>query len=131
MFRIPAFWIALVFTQTVVADDKPEAWQSGTVDDIKLRNETPGVITDVREFEKLFRSWFPDAKIPKVDFDKNLILVATTRGSNLSGKPTLSNGDLKFSPIATADLQDGFRYLFIVFPKEGVKTVNGKDVLKK
>lgn len=109
--------------------DAGSKW-TGSVDDEKLMGKAPAnsVITTEKAFEELNKSWkFVEDKVT-VDFDKNLVLVATTRGSQLGGEPKLEDGDLKFFAFSTRDLRPGFRYLIIVYPKKGVETVNGKKL---
>lgn len=130
MFKPFAVLVLAVALPALAADKKPEAWQRGSVADVKLMKGHPTVITTAKAFEELHKKWKPDAKVPEVDFEKNLILVATTVGSNVGGTPKLEKGDLKFVTFATSDLGEGFRYLFVVFPKEGVKTVNGMELPK-
>jgi len=57
------------------------------------------------------------------------VLVATTQGSILRLAPTLDEkGDLRVVGVATLDLRLGFRYVIAVVSREGVKTVNGKEL---
>jgi hypothetical protein len=130
MTRILTSIIVLAFAFSTLAQEKLATWQRGSVNDVKLQKDHPTVITTAKDFETLYKKWNPDGKLPEVDFEKNLILVATTNGSNVGGKPTLVNGDLRFVPFATLDLGEGFRYLFVLFPKDGVKTVNGNALPK-
>ena len=105
----------------------------GSIDDEKLAKEMPenGVITNARDFEKLVKAWKVAEKVPEVNFDKEIVLVAKTEGSKLTLKASLDEkGDLKALGLATRDLRPGFRYVIISVPKEGVKTVNGKELPK-
>lgn len=105
----------------------------GANGDETLAKELPenGVITSAKDFEKLIKSWQVAEKTPEVDFDAELVLVTTTRGSSLSLKPVLDDkGNLQARAISTRDLRPGFRYLIISVPKKGVKTVNGKELPK-
>jgi hypothetical protein len=119
-----------VFSAATTADDKKDAPTElrGSLDDAALMKEAPagGVITTAKDFEKLCKAWKIEA--PKVDFTKNIVLVGTTSGGRINGRPLLKDGDLKVGFIATRDLRPGFRYLMIVYPREGVKTVNGKEL---
>jgi hypothetical protein len=105
----------------------------GSVGDEKLAKEMPenGVITNAKAFVKLVTAWKVADKVPDVNFDKEIVLVATTVGSKLTLKASLDGkGDLKALGIATRDLLPGFRYVIISVPKDGVKTVNGKELPK-
>jgi hypothetical protein len=105
----------------------------GSIDDEKLAKEMPenGVITNAKDFEKLVKAWKVADQVPDVDFDKEIVLVGTTEGSKLTLNAALDEkGDLKVLGLATRDLRPGFRYVIISVPREGVKTVNGKDLPK-
>jgi hypothetical protein len=135
MFGLAALALALLLTPALVAADakeiKPVEKWSGSVDDEKLLKDAPenGVITDAKTFEKVWTSWKVGEKMPKLDFDKVIIIFTTTSGSKISAKPMLDEkGDLKFLGIATRDLKPGFRYDMQVVEKEGVKTINGKEI---
>jgi hypothetical protein len=105
---------------------------SGSVADESLAKEAPenGVIVSQKGWEKLVKSWgIKDA--PKVDFTKEILVVATTRGSKINLTPKLDGGDLKVLALSTRDLRDGFRYVIKSVSRDGVKTVNGKDLPKE
>ena len=105
----------------------------GSIDDEKLAKEMPdnGVVTNAKDFAKLVKAWKVAEKAPEVNFDKEIVLVARTAGSKLTLKASLDEkGDLKALGLATRDLRKGFRYVIISVPKEGVKTVNGKELPK-
>jgi len=105
----------------------------GAVEDEKLAKEMPenGVITNAKDFEKLVKAWKVADKVPEVDFDKEIVLVAKTAGSKVTLSAVLDEkGNLKTGGFASNDLVPGFRYVIISVPKEGVKTVNGKELPK-
>jgi hypothetical protein len=109
-----------------------DTWM-GSIDDEKLAKEMPenGVITNAKDFEKLVKAWKVADKAPEVNFDKEVVLVGKTEGSKLTLNAALDEkGDLKVLGLATQDLRPGFRYVIISVPREGVKTVNGKDLPK-
>ena len=115
----------------VVPIDKPIV--SGENADEKLAKEKPenGVIVSQKSWEKLVKSWgIKDA--PKIDFTKDLVIVETSAGSGigLTLKPD-GKGDLKVTGIFTADLKPGFRYVVHTAPRQGIKTVNGKELPKE
>ena len=134
-------WVSLasaMFLATGVAMAAPtplkatNTWM-GSVDDEKLAKAMPenGVITNARDFAKLVKAWKVAEEAPEVNFDREIVLVAKTAGSKLTLKASLDEkGDLKALGLATRDLRNGFRYVIISVPKEGVKTVNGKELPK-
>jgi len=134
-------WISLATVMflavaTPAADPTPlkptNTWK-GSVDDRKLAKEMPenGVITNAKDFEKLVKAWNVAEKVPEVNFDKEIVIVATTEGSVLKLNPALDEkGDLNALGFASRDLRPGFRYVIVSVPKEGVKTVNGKELPK-
>lgn len=112
---------------------KPTNTWMGSVDDEKLAKQMPenGVITNAKDFEKLIQAWKVAEKVPDVNFDKEIVLVAQTAGSVLKLNPALDEkGDLKALGFASRDLRPGFRYVILSVPREGVKTVNGKELPK-
>lgn len=112
---------------------KPTNTWRGSVADEKLAKEMPngGIITNAKDFEKIVKSWGVAEKVPEVNFDKEVVLLATTSGSRLNLNATLDDkGDLKALGFGTADFGPGFRYVIISVPKEGVKTFNGKELPK-
>lgn len=128
--------LALALAAPASAEDKKEPAGvnlSGSVENTDLAKEAPagGVIASQKAYEKLATAWgIKDA--PKVDFSKHLLAVATTRGSRLSLNAKLdAKGDLKVVAISTRDLRPGFRYQIKSVSREGVKTVNGKELPKQ
>src|SRR5262249_27878046 len=83
----------------------------GSIDDEKLAKEMPenGVITNAKDFEKLVKAWKVAEKVPEVNFDKEVVLVAKTEGSKLTlGASLDEKADLKALTLATRDLPPGF-----------------------
>ena len=120
------------------ADDKKDSPKltvdlSGSVNDENLAKEAPesGMIVSQKAWEKLAAAWgIKDA--PKVDFSKELLVLAHTRGSRLNLTPKVDDkGDLKVLAISTRDLRPGFRYAIKSVSRDGVKTVNGKELPKE
>ena len=102
---------------------------SGSVDDPALMKAAPRVILSAEDLEKLWQAWKVQGPVPPVDFSKELVLVATTQGSILRLTATLDDkGDLQIVGMATMDLGPGFRYVIAVVSREGVKTINGKEL---
>jgi len=112
---------------------KPTNTWMGSIDDEKLAKAMPdnGVITNAKDFETLVKAWKVADKVPEVNFDKEIVLVAKTEGSVVRLNPALDEkGDLKALGFASRDLRPGFRYVIISVPKDGVKTINGKELPK-
>jgi hypothetical protein len=104
-----------------------------SLDDRELQKQAPdnGVAASQEAWEKLAKAW--DIKEPaKVDFNKEILVVATTVGSKLNLSTKLDDkGDLKVLAVSTRDLRPGFRYAIKSVSKDGVKTVNGKPLPKE
>ena len=104
-----------------------------SLDDVALQKEAPEsqVIVSQKGWDKLVKAWgIKDA--PKVDFEKELLIVGTTTGSRLNLSSKLDEkGDLKVLGAATFDLRPGFRYAIKSVSREGVKTINGKELPKE
>jgi hypothetical protein len=129
---------AIAFVPFATAQDKKEQPKLtvdifASLDDRDLQKEMPesGVIVSQKGWEKLAKAWgIKDA--PKVNFDKEILVVATTVGSKLNLSTKLDDkGDLKILALATRDLRPGFRFAIKSVSKEGVKTVNGKELPKE
>jgi hypothetical protein len=128
--------VAVVFTLSAQAEEpKKEPAKAtvdlfGSVEDEKLQKEIPanGVIASEKAWEKLAKSW--GIKEPaKVNFEKEILVVATSVGSKLNVSTKLDDkGDLKVLGFGTRDLRPGFRYAIKSVSREGVKTVNGKEL---
>src|SRR6516164_8679980 len=94
---------AVLFLAAGVAVAAPTPLQAtntwtGSIDDEDLAKEMPenGVITNARDFAKLVKAWKVAEKAPEVNFDKEIVLVATSVGSKLSLGATLDDkGDMK------------------------------------
>jgi len=110
---------------------KPTAELKGAVEDTGLLKELPAghFLANEKALDKLWTAWKIADKKPKVDFTKEIVVVATTRGSTLRLTARLDDkGDLRVGGFGTRDLRPGFRYVIAVVSREGVKTVNGKEL---
>ena len=113
-------------------DRKPletlKEWRGDNPNEV-LSKDAPKFVANSKDLEKLWKAWDIMEKIPEVDFAKEIILIATTRGSRLNLKATLDEkGDLQLLGIATRDLRPGFRYVIISVNKTGIKTIEGKAI---
>lgn len=129
--RIASCLTALFLAGGSFAADMSKELAKGSIDDETLQKEAPagGVIATQKDLDKLAKAWKIEA--PKVDFAKELVIVGTWKGSSFGPRTTVTNGDLKVTFSGTKDLRPGFRFHFASFPREGVKTVNGKELAKE
>ncbi len=108
---------------------KPSQEWKGSNEEEGLAKNAPEFISSSIEMEKIWKLWNLGTKVPKIDFTKEILMVATTRGSQLRLSASLDNkGNVQNLGIATRDLRPGFRYMIIAISKEGVKTINGKPL---
>jgi hypothetical protein len=90
-----------------------------------------GYIANEKALTKLWDAWKIKDKQPAVDFDKQIVLVATSQSSKLKLTPKLDDkGDLTVLALATKDLTEDFAYQIVVFSRDKVKTINGKEIGK-
>jgi hypothetical protein len=104
---------------------------SGSVDDEKAMK--PEVIASAKGLEAVWKAWKIKGDVPKVDFTKDMIVAVYSVGSkvNIAGATLDDKGNLNVLGLATSDFGPGFRYVLGVVSREGVKTVNKKDVPKE
>lgn len=111
---------------------KPSKEWTGSVEDEALAKDAPACITSAKGLENLWKAWKIADKVPEVDFTKEIVVVTTTRGSKLRLAAALDEkGNLTVGGLGTRDLAPGFRYVIATVSKEGVKTVNGKELPKE
>jgi hypothetical protein len=113
-------------------------WRPGSTDatdnDAWRKAPAGGVVAGPKEWAALWKAWYGDEEVPKVDFDKEILLVAAGGGPNIVRVEDLvltDNGDLKFSCLITERGGDGFVGVILKVSREGVKTVNGKALPKE
>jgi len=108
---------------------KPVLWK-GVIKEDSLRGLAPkeGYVADQQTWAKVWMAWRPGEQFPKVDFPKEIVLVATVPGPNRTmGKPTKDEkGNVEFTVASTKMAGPGFGYLMAKISTEGVKTIHGK-----
>jgi hypothetical protein len=131
-----ALFAAALVLAPVSADEpkekKPTVELGGSIDDESLQKEAPAnfVISSQKAWDALAKAWsIKDA--PKVDFTKELLIVGTWKGSSFGLRSMLQDGDLTVAGFGTKDLRPGFRWKVQTVSREGVKTVQGKDLPKE
>jgi hypothetical protein len=104
---------------------------SGSVDDEKAAK--PDAITSAKGLEAVWKAWKVDGDVPKVDFSKDIVVGVYSVGSklNIAGATLDDKGNLDVLGFGTRDIRPGFRYVLGVVSREGVKTVNKKDLPKE
>ena len=104
---------------------------SGSVDDEKAIK--PESITTAKGLEAVWKAWKIDGDVPKVDFTKEIVVAVYSSGSklNIAGASLDDKGDLTVLGFGTRDLRPGFRYVLGTVSKDGVKTVNKKELPKE
>jgi hypothetical protein len=129
----------------VIAFKPGKDWR-GVVKDDGLRKGAPtqidadtGYVADAKAWEKLWTAWRGKKALPKIDFEKELVVVITASGSKLLAVvPVHKDGDLRFKVssrvvgVGPGPLDLGaFGYYFAVQPRKGLKTINGKLIAAK
>jgi hypothetical protein len=106
-------------------------WKGSVADESQMKG-APECITSAKALEQLWKAWKIEDKMPKVDFDKEIVVIAVTSGSKISLSARLDDkGNLEVLGQATRDLRPGFRYVLGTVSREGVKTVNKKELPKE
>lgn len=101
----------------------------GSVETGKSDGATPQVITSAAEMAAVWKKCERTDALPEIDWSKQFALLATTAGSVLRlGARLEAGGDVKALGLATMDFRPGFRYVLLVLPRDGVKTVNGQPL---
>ena len=84
----------VTLTLRAVAEKQPvrrsKEW-SGSVQDEKLAKDAPTCVTSARALEQLWKDWKLTDKMPDIDFQKELVVVSTARGSRLPRSPRPSS----------------------------------------
>jgi hypothetical protein len=108
---------------------KPTKTWSGSVADEALAKDAPIYIAGQPALAKLWKAWNIEGKVPDVDFSKEIVIVAVSRGSRLNLSANIDDkGNLQVIGFGTRDLRPGFRYVIGTVSREGVKKVNGKEL---
>jgi hypothetical protein len=127
--------LAVLCASVAWADSKPvkftKEWKGSVADESKQKG-APEVIVSAKALEKLWADWKIEGKVPEVDFTKEIVVLGTASGSRLNLSARLDDkGDLTVVGMATLDLAPGFRYVLATVPREGVKTVNKRELPKE
>lgn len=104
-----------------------QTW-NGSVSDEKAPQ--PEAIVSAKGLEAVWKAWKVKGGMPKIDFSKNMLVAIYSVGSslNMTGATLDDKGNLEVQGINTDDIRSGFRYVLGVVSREGVKTVNKKEL---
>ncbi|TWT39624.1 hypothetical protein [Blastopirellula retiformator] len=110
--------------------DPQQDWYGKTPDN-SLKSLAPksGFVADSDAWEKLWTAWRPNEELPKLDFDRQIVLVGVVDGPNrVMMRPTLQADDIRFIAAGTRMAGPGFAYRLVVVDKGDAKKVNGKAI---
>jgi hypothetical protein len=91
-------------------------------------------ISGPKAWAKLWAKCNGDKEVPKVDFEKEIVLAVVARGGAVLGVRPLQldeSSNLAFTFNIGGAAGDGFRATFLKVSREGIKTVNGKTLPKE
>lgn len=128
--------VARAADKTLKAEELPlpRLFVDKTDNDLWKQAPKENVIADSKAWAKLWKVWGGDKEPPKVDFAKELVLVAAGPGQNIITVEDVKldeAGDLKFRWKITERGGDGFVAKLLKVSREGVKTVNGRKLPSK
>jgi hypothetical protein len=93
----------------------------------------PDAIVSAKGLEAVWKAWSVKGDVPKVDFEKNIVVGVYSVGSslNMAGANLDDKGNLTVLGLGTRDIRPGFRYVIGVVSREGIVTVNKKELPKE
>src|SRR5262245_35971631 len=91
-----------------------------------------GFITKKEDFDKLWKAWLLDDKVPVVDFKSYLVVVATSREGPIKKAVLIdekNTGDMKIKvEVERKTGGKALQVLIAVFPRAGIKTIEGRAI---
>jgi hypothetical protein len=91
--------------------------------------EGTGVILGQKEWERLAAAWGIKT-VPKVDFNKELLLVGSWRGTGFKFLSDVKDGNLTVELVGDKNIEPGFRYRIIALKRDGITKFQGKELPK-
>jgi hypothetical protein len=110
---------------------------TGLVSGEEVEKLTPpnGFITKKGDFDKLWKAWLLEDKVPGVDFKTSLVVVATSRKGPIKAAVLADEkrtGDMKIKVELERQTEGtDLQVLIAVFPRAGIKTIEGKAIADK
>lgn len=108
----------------------PTVSKSGWIDDPKLMRFAPPtkVVVSEKAFKDLWKAWKLEGEAPKVDFTRELVIVATGKGQGVFFA-TVLNGNLMIELNGPPPKDKaGFAYQIQTHTKEGVNKADNKPL---
>ena len=113
-----------------------QSWD-GIIQNRNLIKESPpeAFVVEAESWAKMWKAWRGKEKLPAIEFDQQIALILTVPGPNKISAPELlidSAGNVKVSlPVSTLLPDDGrIGYKIVLINRAGVKSVNGKAIMK-
>jgi hypothetical protein len=110
---------------------------TGVVDGDGVEKLRPpnGFITKQEDFDKLWKAWLLEGKAPEVDFKTDVVVLATSREGPIKEAVLIDakkTGDTKIRVELERKADGGGLHVLIaVFPRAGIKTIEGKAIADK
>jgi hypothetical protein len=130
-----------IFSSNAVGDESKfkeirpiRQWTGSIEKSLQAEGPARGYIESERDLVKLWNALQITDEIPKVDFDRELVLVTTSQEGGYQGlKAEVDDqGNLIVRTIVSAPLSfDCCRYLIALIKRDGIKTINGKVIEEK
>jgi hypothetical protein len=141
LLTLVVFLAALVTAVSLVGVSSPadaetigsvKEW-TGRLEDVELQKKQPaqGFVTNKEDFARLWKAWMGKEAVPDVDFDKEVVLFATSSKGRIGGLQLKDDkGDARGVATLEPTPVKGFTFAIAVFKRGGLKTINGKPIEK-
>jgi hypothetical protein len=129
--------VGMFSSSAVVAESKSrevrpiQQWTGSIERYLQVEIPARGYIVSEKALTKLWNAWKITDEMPKVDFDKELVLVTKSQKGGYHGiKAEVDDqGNLTVMTIVSAHLSfDCCKYLIALIKRDGIKTINGKVI---
>lgn len=87
-----------------------------------------GIIRSASEFKRLWSLAFPGRKLPKIDFEKNVVLSAVAQTGFVALRFERKGSELVTNVTVTSDLTSDYGVALVAAPCTGVRKVDGKPL---
>jgi hypothetical protein len=89
-----------------------------------------GHVTDAASLERIWAVWEIGEPMPKVDFERQIVLVAIVRSGLVMFKEPMidDRGDLKRNVVATPDAPSFLSWVVCLIERDGIRSVDGQPL---